>query len=92
MSGSGSDPFPPGLPGEDDDDHGCPPDCPGCSCPHGRLPSLPPSLVPVLPDDIGCDVALRLAVPRTLAETPKVRVILDSLEAMLALATSPEAR
>jgi hypothetical protein len=36
--------------GDDDDDHGCPPDCPGCSCPHGRLPSLPPSLIPVLPE------------------------------------------
>src|SRR4051794_37911712 len=26
------------------DEHGCPPDCPDCSCPHGRLPSLPPEV------------------------------------------------
>ena len=42
--------------GDDDDDHGCPPGCPDCSCPHGRLPALPPSLVPVLPMQLAWDI------------------------------------
>jgi len=41
---------------DDADDHGCPPGCPDCSCPHGRLPSLPPSLEPTLPARLAWDL------------------------------------
>jgi hypothetical protein len=41
---------------DDGDDHQCPPGCPDCSCPHGRLPSLPPSLDPVLPEQLAWDL------------------------------------
>lgn len=40
----------------EEDDHDCPPGCPNCSCPHGRLPSLPPSLVPVLPEQLAWEL------------------------------------
>ena len=33
----------------DADEHGCPPGCPDCSCPHGRLPSLPPEIAASVP-------------------------------------------
>ncbi|APR79079.1 Hypothetical protein A7982_04426 [Minicystis rosea] len=39
-------------------DHGCPADCPDCSCPHGRLPSLPASLAVVFPEILAWDVPL----------------------------------
>jgi hypothetical protein len=38
-------------------DHHCPPGCPDCSCPHGRLPSLPPSLDLVLPEMLAWGVS-----------------------------------
>lgn len=44
------------APCDDEDDDHCPPGCPDCSCPHGRLPSLPPSLVPVLPEQLAWEL------------------------------------
>ena len=38
------------------DEHGCPPDCPDCSCPHGRLPSLPPEVALAFPDQLAWDL------------------------------------
>jgi hypothetical protein len=38
------------------DDHRCPPGCPDCSCPHGRLPSLPPSFAPPLPEMVAWEI------------------------------------
>jgi len=38
------------------DEHGCPPDCSDCSCPHGRLPSLPPEIVPPFPAPIAWEL------------------------------------
>lgn len=53
-------------PGNDEPDgHHCPPDCPNCSCPHGRLPSLPRSLAPLLPERL----AWKLPQPVTPYET-----------------------
>ncbi|MFT3769287.1 MAG: hypothetical protein QM820_27930 [Minicystis sp.] len=40
---------------DEPDDHGCPPGCPDCSCPHGRLPSLPSSLDVALPELLAWD-------------------------------------
>lgn len=43
----------------DDDDereHGCPPGCADCSCPHGRTPSLPPLIAPALPERLAWDL------------------------------------
>ena len=52
--------------------------------PDGRLPAMPgrPALIPVLEEIVGCEVALRLAVPHALAEVPKVRVFIENLAAM----------
>ncbi|MEP7123596.1 MAG: hypothetical protein ABJE95_21890 [Byssovorax sp.] len=38
------------------DEHGCPPDCPDCSCPHGRLPSLPPEVAAAVPEQFAWDL------------------------------------
>jgi hypothetical protein len=38
------------------DEHGCPLDCPDCSCPHGRLPSLPPEIAAALPEQLAWDL------------------------------------
>jgi hypothetical protein len=40
----------------DADDHGCPLDCADCSCPHGRLPSLPPEIAAAVPDQVAWDL------------------------------------
>jgi DNA-binding transcriptional LysR family regulator len=52
--------------------------------PDGDLPETlqRPSLVPVLDDVVGRDIELHLAVPRTLAEVPKVRLFIEHLESM----------
>lgn len=47
----------PGAPSEDTHaDHRCPPGCPDCACPHGRLPSLPPSLALVVPERFAWEI------------------------------------
>lgn len=54
--------------------------------PDGALPATAgrEPLVPVLGDLVGRDVTLRLAVPRALAEIPKVRVFLEHLDVIRA--------
>jgi hypothetical protein len=38
------------------DEHGCPPDCGDCSCPHGRLPSLPPEVAAAIPAQLAWEL------------------------------------
>ena len=55
--------------------------------PDAGLPPAPgrEPLVPLLEDQVGREMAVRMAVPRTLAQAPKVRVFVESLDAMRAL-------
>ena len=55
--------------------------------PDAQLPAQPnrESLVPVLDGLVGRDMSLRLAVPRSLADVPKVRVFIEHLESMRSL-------
>lgn len=59
--------------------------------PDANLPIGPDRepLVPVLEELIGRDLVVRVAVPRTLADVPKVRVIIDHLESMRSLLFAP---
>ena len=51
-------------------------------------PGLPPdALVPVLPDLIGRDLAVRMVVPAALAQIPKIKAVLDVLQPFLAAHT-----
>jgi DNA-binding transcriptional LysR family regulator len=56
--------------------------------PDAGLPTPPnrEPLVVVLEGEVTCPTALKIAVPRTLAEVPKVRVILDNIQQLLAMA------
>jgi hypothetical protein len=38
------------------DEHGCPPDCPNCSCPHGRLTSFPAEVAAAFPEQLAWDL------------------------------------
>lgn len=47
-------------------------------------PGLPPgALVPVLPDLVGQEIAVRLSVPAALAEIPKIKMVVDRVRAFL---------
>ncbi len=54
--------------------------------PEGMMPEPPgtPSLSPVLADRVGCELTLRVSVPKALAEVPKLRMVLDRVRAFVA--------
>jgi DNA-binding transcriptional LysR family regulator len=54
-----------------------------CLAPDGQLPDPDETepLVPVLPEIVGRERALRVTVPRALAEVPKIRAVLDHIVA-----------
>jgi DNA-binding transcriptional LysR family regulator len=46
-------------------------------------PGFPDTLVPVLPDVIGRERALRVTVPEALADLPKIKMVLDRVRSLL---------
>ncbi len=61
--------------------------------PDGALPAPfdREPLVPLLEDQVGRDMPLQLAVPRSLADVPRVRIFIDHLESMRKLVTGEAA-